>query len=71
MTPSLRASALAVVICPTCHGNREVPYGHTSLNPYSGIRVLDPQCDGCEVCPRCHGDGVIPQRYEREAKDAA
>ena len=46
-------------VCPACHGSGEVHQYGPAINPFSGIRTLDPQMQESEMCRRCDGEGVL------------
>jgi DnaJ-class molecular chaperone len=50
-----------LVDCKQCGGSGEVHEVGYSLNPYTGLRSPDPQCQRDYPCPRCHGEGVEPE----------
>lgn len=39
--------------CPVCRDMGEIVVPGTSVNPFSGVRVHDPQGDDIVPCPRC------------------
>jgi hypothetical protein len=45
-------------LCPRCDGEGTIEVPGYSLNPYSGVRVIDPQEERTETCPDCRGEGV-------------
>ena len=45
--------------CPRCMGEGQITQQGYSLNPYSGMRVVDPQEEREVRCPMCLGEGVV------------
>lgn len=56
-------------VCTRCKGEGRIPVAGYSINPRTGIRGRDPQCDTDAVCPDCCGEGVIPDGNEPLPKE--
>lgn len=48
--------------CQRCHGDGVVTVGGSSVSPFSGVHVSDPQEAHDETCPVCLGSGVAVKR---------
>ena len=46
-----------MTVCHRCEGEGVIPVGGHSINPSSGVAVLDPQQTREETCPQCKGTG--------------
>lgn len=57
--PAVRPDRRTVRRCPRCNGDGELRHEGTSINPYSGVRVVDPQMETSEECPDCDGTGAV------------
>jgi hypothetical protein len=45
-----------------CEGEGIVRIPGYSINPFTGIRVIDPQCETDARCGACRGTGVVDGR---------